>query len=284
MALYPRPLDAILADIATKNGVTLVESEYTFGNPVAWVDPTGATNTQLVITADPTTSPYSGPVTVDYSRLDLAELTTLLPLPIACNGIATIADFLALLNAQYGLNFDPTADLVPGAITTIVGDGSGTVTLTAQANSLGWIGTVTLSVIAGRYPLDTLVTTTTLPGLLFPAVDETKPYGPAYSYWRDFSAANTDLAAMTTSTTDFTTLAADLATITANPWSATASGRYSLLGGSITYNGPVAGYTGPNGETGNATDFDSLLIFTLGSGSLGFSGALYIHYDAIAGD
>jgi hypothetical protein len=273
-------MDAILGAIATQNGgVTLVEDEYTFGAPTPWTDPSGLTNTQLSITAIQPDSPYQGTVTVNYKRLNLADLTQLLPLPIQGNGWLTVADFWAVLNSNFGLNF-VAGDLNDATALVIAGDGSGSVTLTAQANSMGWVGSVTLPFIKGNFDLATTVTVTTLPGLVFPNRDETKPYGEMYSYWRDMTAYEADFTPITTATTDLTQVATDLTAQSGNTWLTGASGRYSLQNATVAYNGTVADFTPiVNSSTTPNPSYQNVLVIALDpTASLGYSGWLFLHY------
>lgn len=281
MSLYPRPMDAILGAIASQNGgVTLVEAQYTFGAPTPWTDPSGQTNTQLSITAIQPDSPYQGTVVVNYKRLNLADLANLLPTPIQGHGWTTVADFWAVLNTNFGLNF-VAGDLNDTDALVIGSDGSGTVTLTAQANSMGWIGTVTLPFIKGNYDLAASVTTTTLPGLVYPTRDETKPFGELYSYWMDFTAYQTDFSAVTTATTDLTQVAADLATVSGNAWTFTGgAARYSMQNATVAYNGAVSAFTPLADEQATPNpSYQNVLVIQLDpTYSLGYSGYLFLHY------
>lgn len=282
MSLYPRPMDAILGAIASQDGVTLVESQYTFSTPTPYVDPNGQTNTQLTITAIEPDSPYQGSTPVYYKRLDLADLAKLLPQPIQGHGWATVADFWAVLNTNFGLNF-VTGDLNDTDPLSIAADGSGNVTLTAQANSLGWIGTTNISFVKGGYDLSSSVTTTVLPGLVYPTRDETKPYGELYSYWMDFTTYQTDLSALTTASTDLTQVATDLSTVSGNTWVTNAAARYSLQNATVAYNGTVAAFVPIDGEqaTPNPSYTNVLVIKLDSTASLGYSGYLFLHYGRI---
>jgi hypothetical protein len=279
MSLYPAPLDAILAAVDSQNNVTLVESQYTFGLPTPYTDPTGQTNTQLTITAIDPDSPYTGAVTVNYTRLNLADLATLLPQPIQGNGWQTVADFWAVLNNNFGLNF-VAGDLNDSDALTIASDGSGNCTLTAQPNSLGWIGTVTLPFIKGNYDLATTVTVTTLPGLMYPNRDETKPYGELYSYPRDMTPYASDLSQVSPSNPNLTAVAGDLSAQSGNMWVTNAPGRYSLQNATVAYNGTVAGFTpvGGSSTTPNPAYQNVLVIQLDPTASLGYSGWLFLHY------
>ncbi len=271
MALYKDPLDAVFAAIQAQNGVALVRDEYTLSAPTVYEDdPTGVLNTQIVVTAATPRSPYEGSVAVQYTRLNLADLAHLLPQPIRANGITTIANVITALNTNHGMNFK-TSDLVQGAVTGLV-DGAGDITLTAEANSYGWIGEVTLSFVKGSIDIAAATTVKNLPGLMYPARDESKPYGELYSYWRDFTPQTAALDTITLETTDFTTLAAALTSVTGNAWSPSVAGRYSLLGATIA----SVGLTADNPLTN--PDYLKAVVVTLGEGSLGYSGQLILHY------
>jgi hypothetical protein len=283
MALYPAPMTAILGAIATQNkGVTLTPSQYTFGAPTVYADPAGQTNTSMLITVAEVSSPYQGAQTVYYSRLKLSDLATLLPQPIQGNGWATVADFWAILNTNFGLNFVP-GDLNDSTPLVIGSDGSGTVTLIAQAGSLGWVGQVTLSFVVGNYSLPTLVTNSALLGLLYPNPDLSKPFGELYSYWRDMSAYQADLQNYNTSSNDLTLLTADLKLVTGDAWTTVAAGRFSTMGATIAYNGTVKAFTPIVGT--NCTPnpgYNYVIVVKLNaSNSLGYSGYLFLHYSLI---
>ncbi|BDD79842.1 hypothetical protein [Burkholderia phage FLC9] len=275
-------MTAILGAIATQNkGVTLDPSLYTFGAPTPFADPQGVTNTSMLITVAEVTAPYQGAQTVYYTRLQLSDLAALLPQPIQANGLSKVSDFWPILNANFGLNFVP-GDLNDNDPITVGSDGSGSVTLIAQSGSLGWIGQVTMSFVAGNYDLATVMTGTALNGLMYPNQDLTKPFGELYSYWRDMTAWQNDLLQINTSTSDLSTLTADLKACTGDNWINTAAGRFSLQGAAVVYNGPVVAFTPIAGTvmTPN-TNYTYVLVIQLGSGSLGYGGYLFLHYGAI---
>jgi hypothetical protein len=284
MALFQDPLTAILGAIDSQNNISLVPDQYTFSNPTPFADPSGKTNTQMTITTNSVQSPYTGSVTVSYTRLDLATLATLLPLPLKFNGLSTVMDVVNAINKFFGTNF-VAADIVDGPL-TVGSDGSGNVTLTAQANSLGWIGTVTLPFIAGNYDLAVVIKQPVLPGLMYPERDETKPFGECYSYWRNFSAQSAQLQALVTSPLDTTTLASILATNTGSAWVDNAAARYSVQNATLVYSGPTSG--APLDSSGNPTVnpyyADVLIVQLDPTASLGYSGKLIMHYSPPGSD
>lgn len=269
MSLYKDPVEAIYKAAETLNKVTLARDEYTLGDPVEFIDPNGITNTKITIAAKSITSAYEGVATVSYRRLDLADLVRYLPTPILGYNITSVADVITVLNTYYGLNF-LTSDLVAGPV-TLVGD-TGEVTLTAQANSKGWIGEGVLQLARGNIPIDSAIRNKTLNGVLYPNRDASKPFGEMATYWRDFTNEKPTLDLVTTETTDFTALAGVLNAVTGNAWQSTTAGRYSLLGATVLFNGLTKDYPRSNQTRGY------VCVIQLGVGSLGLSGDLFLHY------
>ena len=271
MALYKMPLEAILEAIKAQNNVDLVEAEYVYGNPVVIAEGPEGENTQLTITAKNIQSTYDGAVTVTYKRLDLADLATLVSTSIKGYNLATIMDVANRLNKLYGLNFT-TADFTDGPAGTV--DGVGTVTLTAKATSLNWIGSIEIDVAQGARPLKDFLTVTNLPGLNYPSPRIDKPYAAAYSYWRDFSSMHESLSAVGAGTDQLEVVRLALVAITGDAWSLTAAQRYSLLGANVTYAGTTAGREDVN------PDYEFVIIVALNeTNSVGLSGSLVIHYN-----
>lgn len=271
MALYQLPLEAILEAIKTQNNVDLVEAEYVFGNPV--VIPTGPAgeNTSMTITAKDIQSTYDGSVPIKYKRLDLADLATLISTSIKGYNLDTVMDVANRLNQLHGLNFTEE-DFTDGPAGTV--DGNGTVTLTAKATSRNWIGTIDFTVTQGARPLGDFLTVTTLNGLNYPSPRVDKPYAAAYSYWRDFSAAESDLSGVTVGTAHIEVVRQVLSNITGDAWSSTAAQRYSLLGATVTYAGSTDGRTDVN------LDYAFAVIVALDeTNSVGLSGSLILHYN-----
>jgi hypothetical protein len=269
MSLYTRPLTAILARINSANGLALVENQYTYSTPSPSTAGGGTTNTKLTITAIVPDSPYQGPVDVYYQRLDLASLVSWLPSVIRANGLTTTLDFIHYLNTTFGLNFDDT-DVVNSPLTGLT-DGAGSVTLQAQPNSMGWIGTGTFQVVKGNYKLEDFLTVTQFPGLMYPVRDETRPFAEAYSYWRDFTAYHDSLLALTTDSTDLTAVQQALVGVTGAAWVLAGTGRYSLEGATVVYNGVTT------------TDYNQAFLNVIEvqldpTKNQGYAGNLIMHY------
>ena len=269
MSLYKDPLEAIFKAAETQNKITLNRNQYTLSDPVLYVDPAGKTNTEIVMTANNPASPYEGSAPLHYTRLDLASLATYLPSPILGHSLATITDVLNLLNKNYGLNF-VVADLEPGDV-SLTND-VGVVTLTAKPKSLGWFGTVDLLFSRGNIDINTAITVKSIPGMIYPNRDESKPFGEMETYWRDFTDYTAVLDAQSPEVFDLAAIRDVLTAVTGKTWVSDATGRYTLWQAIVTYRGLTSGYPKSNQERGY------VCVIKLGPPSLGLSGDLILHY------
>lgn len=282
MALFPDPLSSIFAAIESQNGITLDPTQYAVGTPAPNNDATGVTNTSLTLTPNTSQCPYTGSITVNYFRWQLADLAKQLPLPLKFNGLTSSLQMALKMNDYYGTNFS-AADIIDNAV-TVNGDGSGTLTLTAVSTSLGWVGTVDLPFILGNFDLASVISTTALNGLMYPDRDATRPFAEMYSYWRDFSADESILVNHTTADTDLTDVATALTHAANNSqviWATAGTGRYSLAGAAITYNGTTAAYPKySNGDSQVNEAYTNVMVVQLDAvQNTGYSGSLFMHYN-----
>lgn len=276
MALYSPPLDEIRKAIKSQNGVDLVQNEYIWSNPGTQEPDGNGRNTLTSITSINEASSYDGNVTVSYRRLDLADLIGLVGDELRLGAATTTWQVAQALNTRFGLNF-VEADIVSAAVT--LSDTEPTpVTITAAANSRGWVGTVTINVIKGLYVLNDVLTTKILPGLYYPNGNERKPFGEAYSYWRNFTARGEDIdeigQAAGGGTYDKAALAAILTQITTHAWSDTVAQRYSLLGSTFVFAGNTEDGDGKYNE-----DYERVLVVEVSDSCLGLGGKLILHYN-----
>lgn len=273
MALYKRPIEEILLAIQTLNNVNLVEGEYTFGTPTAITAEADGANTSLLVTALNPLSPYDGNATVKYKRLNLADLGTLIPLSIRAYNIQTVDDFVAVLNTRYGIDFQ-AGDIVPGPVSLT--NGAGNIVLTAQATSMGWVGSVTFTVAKGAVPLADAVTVVNLPGINYPSPQITKPYASVgYSYWRDFSGYYDTLSTVVVGTASLSIIKDALVAASGDAWQLVGASRFSLDGAVVSYAGPTSGTPVAN------TDYASVILVDLNEAtSLGWSGQLVMHFNS----
>lgn len=270
MALYKEPLDAILESIKTLNsGVSLGRDEYTFGAPATIPQEASGVNTSMTITSPGVSSPYAGEVTVKHIRLKLSDLLVLLPSEVAVNNVATTLAFAQALNKFYGLLF--TAEDIVNEPVTLMG-GVGTITLTALATSRAWTGSVTFNVVPGRQILSDVITNTKLDGLDYPDPYEAKPFGNAYSYWRNYSAKWQDLDVIVANNPDLSSIKDVLVYMTGDAWVTTGSSRYSLQDATVLYVGDTSGYEEAN------QNYDKLVVVQLAAACLGLSGRMFLHY------
>jgi hypothetical protein len=270
MALYQTPKAAILGAIKALNGgVVLLENEYTFGLPAAVTPASDGTNTTILISARDAASTFDGSVTVRYTRLNLADLLVLVPATLQLPPVTSTLQFAQAFNKVYGTVFDST-DLVDEPVSLV--NGAGDVTLTARASSMGWLGSVTFHVEKGRTDIASEVTVTTLPGLNFPDPYEGKPFGWAYSYWRNFSGQYDIINGVVANDPDWATIAQLLSTQSGDTWVTTGASRFSL-------SGATCDYAGPTSEVARANQsYASVVVLTLGADCLGFSGRMYLHF------
>lgn len=273
MALYPKPLSAIVKSIADLNpGVNLVEAEYIFGVPQVIADAPNGNNTQISVTAKDVNSTYDGTTSVTYRRLQLNDLATLVSLDIKAPIVTTTLQLAQILNSQYGLDFQ-TGDIVNSGVTLV--DGAGPVTLVAQPNSLSWLGQVTFNVTPGRFDLAQYVNTPILPGLKYPDDNLSKPFAGIYSYWRDFTPAHELLDVLVVETPDWTNIRDALIQVTGDPWQTTATGRFSLKDATLVSKGLTV-----DNEKFNFERFTHAVVVKLNPAqNLGYSGDLYLQYN-----
>jgi len=272
-SIYKDPLDQILASIKTLNNVDLVKAEYTYGAPVPVEADAAGTNTTILITSKDLQSTYDGQVTVRYRRLNLADLLTLVPLSIKANAPTSTLQVAERLNVLYGLKFTED-DIVSTPVDLSGTAGAGTVTLVAKPTSLGWVGTVDVTLAQGAVPIGDKILVTNLPGLYMPNRDDTKPYGEVYSIFRDLSAYAAGMELLALGTGSLQDLATILASATGDPWVSNGASRYSLDGAEVVFNGLTSD------DARLKPNYERAVIVNLSTNlSLGLSGSLLLHYN-----
>jgi len=157
------------------NDVNLV-----FGTPQAAPDGAVGYDTTVDVTGVPGRG-YWGDVVLQYTRVPLSN--------IAGSNIASLNDFTLdsvaqLLNAQYGTFLD-ASDFVPQDITTPPLLGSATITLVAADTSLGWKGSVDITITHDKPHLNTVIATNRL-ATLSDALTNRNPYYPLQFSGRDY--------------------------------------------------------------------------------------------------
>lgn len=174
---YTKSAQQIIIDLVNNdNTLALTPALVTFGAPTAaTVGGSITRDTDLTLTAV-AGSGYSGSQTIHYNRVNLANVpgsrSTVFPKGNAVN----ISDLVPEINAAYGINMSNTADaqhpdFVDAALPTFTGtpNEQHDFQFTADANSLVWENSVTLTVHANDIPLSSAIVNPTLNGLTYTA-------------------------------------------------------------------------------------------------------------------
>jgi len=200
MSYIAKSVDDLVLAINLANTTAFLPTDLTFGKPQVvagtWQSNTTLKNTAVRVTAAEGSS-YQGTKPVVYDRLDLAALGNSAVLPgLRCSAYQamTVKDLLPMLVYYTGIAF--TVDDLEDTPLVANGDGTQTAVLAAKPDSLGWFGNVTLIIHPGGESLDALVTTTTLPGLNYPTINDSDIFGQLYLYGYDFTPYAPALIAM----------------------------------------------------------------------------------------
>jgi len=272
MSLYKDPVTTLLNVVGSSNGgIVLDPEDYDFINPQ--LNQTGQHtnyNSHVLIRANNTVAPYQGEVEIYYNRLLLDDLAKLVTLTLKAPSVTTSHDLLPFLNARFGTNIETTdVELVDAVDMTDYK----TVQLTATPTSLGWIGTVSVSVSQGEIPLENYLTVTALNGLDYPTPYATLPFAQMYSYWRNFSEHVAYLKTLTAGQAIPQELAAIMSGITGDTWAFTGYAEFSLQGAQILW----AGKTVDNGLFNPNYDY-GLQVRLNHDNAFGITGDLIIHF------
>lgn len=211
MSLYVEPKLSILTAANTQNGLALKMTDVTFSTVAVAsedVQTTSGKNSTVQLVGNGTT--WNGTVAVNYNRLPLSDLLTLVGSTLKVHQAATTLDLLRQLNYQYGMVL--TADDIVDEPVILDGEGKGNVVLKAKVTSYGWIGSVALNIVHGDEVITYAVQDTSLDGLRYPAHPPTgqnlRPQAPIALYRYDFtsnkalieSITDTDLGVVTAGT------------------------------------------------------------------------------------
>lgn len=274
MALYRDPVERLLEIVNQENDVSLDISDYDFNNVTPATPEEGSTasyNTKVTITANHVAAPYAGAIDLYYNRLSFDDLDKMVDLNIRSTETDTSHAVIPSLNRRFGLSLK-TTDI---ELVDAVDQGEyKTVVIQATPDSLGWIGSATLTVSLGDLPIEEYLVNTELPGIPYPTEDTTRPYAQFYSYWRDFTEQHDVLSTITTGDEISMELSTALDENTGDVWLASGTGEFSLGGATVVFAGITSERPGTN------DDYDYVVEVTLDSVQCtGLSGTLVLHYN-----
>lgn len=271
MSLYKNPITTLLNVVGSYNGITLDPADFDF------IDPQPNTsgqhpeqNSVVLIKANNAFAPYQGQTEVYYNRLLLQDLAKLVTLTMKAPSVTTSHDLLPFLNDRFGLNLEESDIELVDAEDHI---DYKTVQLTAVPESLGWVGTVSVSVSQGDIALETYLTNTVLDGLNYPTPYATLPFAQMYSYWRDFSVHVAYLKTITAGQAIPQELADILSDITGDTWFRTGYHEFSLGGAQVIW----AGKTADNGLMNPGYDY-GIQVRLNHDDAFGITGDLILHF------
>lgn len=151
-------------------GLALTPELVTFGLPT--VQAVNGRNTKLTITAVPG-SGYKNFKDLEYNRVDLAVIPGARSKEFPAGDAELISELIPEINAAYGLNLSAN-DFVDGPLPVFVGEPNEKkdFVLTANADSLVYRGTLTLTLVAEDLDLAVLISDPVLDGLEYTQPEE----------------------------------------------------------------------------------------------------------------
>ncbi len=279
--------ESLLTFINATNTLTgadlLTEANLDFSLPKvvigSWRDRVTLKNTAIRLTAKES-APYEGSRVILYDRLNLASLVNIGGFKVAGLNPVSTYDLFDSIAFYTGIKFlEEDLEDLP----VIYGqDGKGTVVLSAKPDSVGWVGNLSVQMVAGGVSLPASILVANLPGLNYPApAPGIDIMGSVYLYGYDFTPYVSTLLDITEGT-----LTPEHATALVNALQAVdvssgklawndnpGSGSWSLAGATITYNGL------------NSSDFPTnpnykyVLALQLRVDVTIPTGVLYLHYN-----
>lgn len=195
MSSYMLPsLTSLLGYLNAKNATTFTLDDLVFSTPQVingtWREVANPHNTAIRVSAKPGGT-YQGTTVVTYDRLKISDLPKLLGFKFNADHPQTSLDLLAPILHYQGIQF--STDDIESTPVTDNGDGTYTVTLTAKATSVGWVGSQVFTFSQGGSSLDAALTQADLPGLNYPTESDQDVYADLYLYGYDFTANYADM-------------------------------------------------------------------------------------------
>lgn len=278
MPILKRPEQLVIDRINLENQTALTELDVTFFTPKAPstaedIELADGRNTVVRIAATPIAN-ATGATYVYYNRLNFTAMFTgpdgaqPIIVPARRDVVMTARDLIPFVNQYYGLMLKPDdiEDLT-------INRADWTVDFQATETSLGWIGSVPVSIVEGDALLEPQFTEPTIAPYAYPHFNTKLGQGAVYSYPFRFDNYSAELKAMGT-TTDTVRLAQILKAVTGDAWLVYRSATdFNLKESAISYNGK------------NSRDFptnpsvDNVVIIDLSLYCNNFGGRLYLHYN-----
>lgn len=179
-------VNKLLDLINRDNGTTLTAAQVTVAAAAANVDGGILRDSTVRVNAVPGEG-FKGFVDVWYNRIDLAVLFKNIDANVAYvaqPGDTTDA-LIPLINAKYGTDFE-VGDFAVAPL--VVSEDAQTVTMTAAAGNVAYIGSFDVVYAEFAQALDSVVLVTTLTGFNYPSADVAKGQAAVYSYNLDGTA------------------------------------------------------------------------------------------------
>lgn len=273
---------AVLKDINAANGRTLTLDQISFGVPApsqgSWLGNATLYNTVCRLNS-PSGSEYEGHVDVAYDRLDLARLTLTKGWRAIQTNPTTIHNLLPYI--RYFTGTDLTGDDIEDGGFSSNGDGTYAGTLIAKAGSIGWIGSVPVTVYPGGSRLEDIIVDDTMNGLNYPTAADDQPFGLFYMYPYNFTPYFDTLVDIEDGALTGDQITALVAAFKATDissgkdlWNENgASTTWSLAGAECVSNG----LNGSDLPTNPAYKY--VMVLRLRSGVVAPAGDMYLHYN-----
>lgn len=156
----------LLLDLINReNSTAFTFEDVVFGTPAVIPNPVGFRNTRVTVSAK-SGGRYVGHRTVDYQRIDIAQLFKPQYRRMYATGVSNTATLIAQINVRFGLQIEPT-DVVSEFIDTSVLPV--TYTLKFRPESYAFIGQVELELVGQLPNLSDVITVNLLDGFHYPS-------------------------------------------------------------------------------------------------------------------
>lgn len=161
------PNQILLDQINNDNTSALTLAQISYGLPTAATGPTPPADTTItVISADG--SGFTGSVNINYNRVDLSTIPGTRSTTFTLGDAVNVSDLIPEINTAYQINLT-ASDYEDAVLPTFTGtpDEMHDFQVAANADSVVYEGTVTLTVQGNDIPLSSVITTQTLTGLVY---------------------------------------------------------------------------------------------------------------------